>query len=143
MRLYLFESDAGEKRWVGTQAEAAALLKNVRAAGGEGGWFVVDVPTDKPGLLAFLQKWMGGEGEDRPAGGAPASAQEEPAADAVDLILDCPPDKFGPLLEAAITRAGEIGQPAFAHMRALVGRPGASIERGLRFLALAQLQELA
>jgi len=46
MRLYL--TDMGH--WVGTQAEAGKLVR----AGDGGSWVLVEVPTDKEGLLAFL-----------------------------------------------------------------------------------------
>lgn len=46
MRLYVTEKG----RWAGTQADANALLKEH----GDKGWEQVEVPTDKPGLLSFL-----------------------------------------------------------------------------------------
>ena len=49
MRLYL--TSTGE--WTGNQSDAAGL---VRANGGT--WEQIDVPTDKPGLIAWLtQQW--------------------------------------------------------------------------------------
>src|SRR3546814_19407756 len=49
MRLYL--TSTGE--WTGNQSDAAGL---VRANGGT--WEQIDVPTDKPGLIAWLtQPW--------------------------------------------------------------------------------------
>ena len=49
MRLYL--TSTGE--WTGNQSDAAGL---VRANGGT--WEQIDVPTDKPGLIAWLtQEW--------------------------------------------------------------------------------------
>jgi len=57
MRLYLTSTG----QWSGTQSDAAGL---VRANGGT--WEQADVPTDKPGLIAWLN--------DRQAGAAPATA---------------------------------------------------------------------
>lgn len=57
MRLYLTTTG----QWSGTQSDAAGL---VRASGGT--WEQVDVPTDKPGLIAWLN--------DRRACAAPVTA---------------------------------------------------------------------
>lgn len=44
--------------WAGTQADARAACKNRDAAhpGSKSDWKEHDVPTDKPGLLAWLKK---------------------------------------------------------------------------------------
>jgi len=47
MRLYVTPSGS----WAGTQADARALAKSEGAD-----WKEVDVPTDKPGLLTFLNE---------------------------------------------------------------------------------------
>lgn len=62
MKLYLIDYDApsatGTRRaWCGTQAEAKARLKELEQEYGR--WRVgkieqADIPTDKPGLLAWL-----------------------------------------------------------------------------------------
>lgn len=41
-------------RWAGTQADAKAIGKE------DGGWSEAEVPTDKPGLLAFLNEHLVG-----------------------------------------------------------------------------------
>lgn len=48
MRLYRLIV-AGRPRYVGTQADARAMKRDTGAA-----WTEIDVPTDKAGLLAFL-----------------------------------------------------------------------------------------
>ena len=47
MRLYV----TPKGRWAGTQADATALAKE-----GDGGWEQRDIPTDKDGLLGFLNE---------------------------------------------------------------------------------------
>jgi hypothetical protein len=75
-----------------------------------------------------------------------------------DKILSAKGTIFARYLAAAVTRLGELGQPAFASFQALrkMGSPGeepreeakrlrfipGSEERGLRYLALAQISDL-
>lgn len=71
MNLYL----TVEGRFVGTQAEAKKAGK---------GWAAVIVPTDKDGLLAYLN--------DRPAGPPQAAAEELEAAPA-PIVAQAPPPR--------------------------------------------------
>lgn len=109
--------------WAGTQSDAGK------------GFTQVDVPTDKPGLLAFLNTHATGDAvETVDAGGDP-----------VLLILESNASTFGRYLEAALERLGELGEDGWKALRRLQppNRTGAtSIERGLRFLTLAQYAEL-
>lgn len=78
MRLYIVTHAAGPT-WVGTQAEAKSIA---RETGGE--WVQYDVPTDKDGLLGFLNHCDAvrpGEAAAADAPPAPAepTAQELPA----------------------------------------------------------------
>lgn len=74
MRLYV--TPAG--RWAGTQADAKAIGKE------DGGWEEFEVPTDKPGLLEFLNS--------RQVGAAPAPAPAiEPETPAPAPVPAAPP----------------------------------------------------
>jgi len=72
MRLY--RTDAG--KWAGTQEEARALAKSAGCA-----WHQVEVPTDKPGLLAFLNQ------EQALYRAAAATLRRHPSADPVPPAL--------------------------------------------------------
>jgi hypothetical protein len=51
MRLYATSNG----QWFGTQTEAARAVRELLDSGEIGAhWLLVDVPTDKPGLLAYL-----------------------------------------------------------------------------------------
>jgi hypothetical protein len=64
MRLYRSDDMMAAVQWAGTQDEAARLW-------GRNCWELVEVPTDKPGLLAWLNAWG-----DRPANKAPVPIVE-------------------------------------------------------------------
>jgi hypothetical protein len=74
MRLYVTPSG----RWAGTQAAAVAVAREADA----GRWTQFEVPTDKPGLLAFLD-----ERRVRAEAGLPDDLAIA-AADSFDTIMD-------------------------------------------------------
>lgn len=63
MRLYKIEVLGAKTKWVGTQAEAANIRKQFVDAGRKRAELTtseVNVPTDKAGLLAFLNESASG-----------------------------------------------------------------------------------
>lgn len=120
MRLYLIGLDM----WAGTQADAKALAREHGLA-----WREVDVPTDKAGLMAFLNAgWI------RPAAEAAADPEpiDRPAAQPVpvpvpglpqakidhplnlmaieDFIEGAQPHQLGIIMRGAAQRLQIIGQ---------------------------------
>lgn len=82
MRLYRSDDISAERQWAGTQDEANRLW-------GRGSWEQVEVPTDKPGLLA----WLNANGPDSRADiepvAAPSEVSEAPASyAAVSIAID-------------------------------------------------------
>lgn len=71
MKFYLIEA-GGDWEWSDTQTEAKAKARQLK-----GTWKLIEVPTDKPGLLAFLSEWAGPPVE---ASEEPAESFERPAA---------------------------------------------------------------
>ena len=101
----LYTNNSGE--WVGTQADAKRLKDGYRNA---------EVPTDKPGLLEFLNKHAVGEqralesepNPDTETHGQSSSAYK-PASDlnfydVKDVVLNCDRAHLGSALGAIISR---------------------------------------
>lgn len=147
MKFYLITGQNGACRWERTQRDAE---KGAAIRGGE--CAVVDVPTTRDELFAFLN-----EQELRRVTivQSPAAQPEhealpldidaiEGAATLSDQILEMRGDEFAAVLEAAIERLGELRDAGWAAFRSLHPRRGQSpsAERGLRYLALAQLADL-
>lgn len=82
MRLYRNDDMTAEQQWFGTQDEA-------NKACGRGAWELVEVPTDKPGLIAFLNALVDPRAQ-VPAAPAPIAAQAstEPRPFEVSLATD-------------------------------------------------------
>lgn len=86
MRLY--RTPAG--KWAGTQEDARGLAKAEGAT-----WALVEVPVDKPGLLAFLNDHHVGAApiaahRSEPRGSAPTDGQHDMSATATLARMDNP-----------------------------------------------------
>lgn len=144
---------------VGTQAEA-------RKSGQK--WEAHAVPTDKQGLLDYLNGLN--SGQKRPAsddsrGGAlgqptqlaPTALKTAPAAEpsatlpTIEAIQNAPVDEATHILEAALERFAELGEPARASLedRALAfngqgtGEPSGFFRRGAMTLAILAISEIS
>jgi hypothetical protein len=153
LKLYLVD----KKTWVGTQAD-------IKQIGGRDG-AQIDVPTDKPGLLKFLnamQSKIFALIEERDtalagAGGPPVmmvpadldvEAVAEPAKivsapivklNVVETIGASDGAEFANYLDAAISRLGELratGWNSFAKLGSSDPRSRSAVERGLGCLVL-------
>lgn len=157
MKLYLTDN----RHWTGTQVDAKAAGSDVQN---------IEVPTDKPGLLAFLnEEWDAFYAEiDRLKGAAPADAADEdrPEVAAPPVSADQPmgtrpsapfsgdlSEHIGKLegaalfnvVQAVLGRMHEIGGsegwPAFAKHNNAFGRGyKVATERALGMLLLAGLE---
>ena len=142
MNLYRDENG----HWTGTQTDA----KKTGAP-----WALVEVPTDKWGLISYLNNMERelratsgvNEIEPEPLVSAPPAAVDKyhpHDVDLVDEILTCEPDKFGRYLNATIDRLGELRNQGFDalaalrnHVRSFPHR-GAT-ERGLGYFLLGDM----
>jgi hypothetical protein len=177
MKLYRIRTRTlSSASWVGTQKEAKDLSREYGHHDTQ--WAAVEVPTDKEGLLAFLnevgaaasrsemvdlQNFIGREAVEDALAGSPrlAASTGDPAqpidtsADALaDAIAGSKGPAFGHLLEAALVRLGELGDAGWSELSAILKGPASQaneklgtgglhkLQRGLRFLALAQIREL-
>jgi hypothetical protein len=144
VRLYVIQ-DREERplAWASSQDAARQLVQDQGGTEAGARWVQVDVPTDKAGLLEWLNRHGTTSG---PLGGeTPAAAPEQPAAQiSGERILETSGHDFAVLLEAAIERLGELRDAGWKALRSLHPRRGQSpsMERGLRFLTLAQVAEL-
>lgn len=157
MNLYL--TAAG--RYVGTQADAKAAGK---------GWKAEEVPTDKPGLIAYLNSLTRaggasvpfGEAEDpmtylpwrdNKAGEPVRSTNTETASElpAIEAIQSAGADEASHILQASLERVAELGEPARASLEERVmafngygtGEPSPFFQRGAMLLAVLALGEIA
>ena len=100
MRLYT--NNKGE--WAGTQADAKKL----------GSFELVEVPTDKPTLLQFLNEYQVGGSDvisaqmemvqQQPRHPLSCSANDLSAYDVRDVVLNCPKEHLGQALASIISR---------------------------------------
>ena len=86
MRLYRNDSMIAAAQWAGTQDDANKLF-------GRGRWELVEVPTDKPGLIAWLNALSADAPQAAPETApqsppAPPQASIEPPAYVVSLATD-------------------------------------------------------
>ena len=103
MRLYT--NNKGE--WVGTQADAKKL----------GSFELVEVPTDKPTLLQFLNEYQVGGSDvisaqmemvqQQPRHPLSCSANDVSSYDVRDVVLNCPKQHLGNALAAIISRLND------------------------------------
>jgi hypothetical protein len=151
MKLYL----TANRFWTGTQADAKLYGKDVEQ---------IEVPTDKPGLVAWLQEeWNGFYAEvERLKGEAPAEAPrpegvappvpDQPMAtrppvpvsgDLPAQVLELEGAALFNVLQAALDRlhetAGDKGWSAFAKHATAWGSSQKATDRGLGMLVLAGL----
>ncbi|MGZ8286648.1 MAG: hypothetical protein ACXW27_08680 [Allosphingosinicella sp.] len=181
MRLYRIRPrDLPSACWVGTQKEA----KNLAREYGHGAqWAAVEVPTDKEGLLTFLNEvgaaasrselvdlhnfqaretveelqrgdvsLVSPDAEARP--GVATAAAAVNAEMVCDVIGTSRGATFGHILEATLTRLGDLAQEGWDQLSSILASPcyvagektggdgQHKIQRGLRFLALAQIREM-
>lgn len=139
----LYRDENGQ--WTGTQADA----KQTGAP-----WALVEVPTDKWGLISWLNNM---ERELRatipaPTPPPPPSPKEiavvetySTADNLVDEILNCNADKFGTYLNATIDRLGELRNQGFdalavlrKQVRSFPNRT--TTERGLGYFLLGDVE---
>ncbi|ARK07504.1 hypothetical protein LAV_00129 [Sphingobium phage Lacusarx] len=157
MKLYL----SNARTWTGTQADA-------KEAQGGSDFEAIEVPTDKPGLIAWLnEEWAAwyAEMERRAAETAPESAVETvqpitapepspppppaplaaPSGSITERILELQGNDLFLALEAAISRlhetAGPRGWNQFAKRATSWGGGTTAVDRGLGMLVLAGLAQ--
>lgn len=101
MKLHYVKNAPIGERWQGTQADAKGLARRHDrnlVTRGAGNWAPRDVPTDKEGLLQFLnalELQLAGGLPATPAAAAVRQAEDPvPAAPAIDRGGNCPKCKF-------------------------------------------------